>query len=158
MFTEQIFPGSRDGSRLNCCWSPPRVPWKNQNFIFHLENVILLCWYEEKLEIQIVYSRFYAFREGAVPRHVTSCSSQFWHLLAILRWARFKSEQEPHGRAIAVPSFSPAHYANTFIHFPVVKTMILGSFISKSKTNKWSGSVSIFIFTCIYIYEYFNVL
>lgn len=27
--------------------------------------------YKEKLEIQIVYSRFYAFREGAVPKHVT---------------------------------------------------------------------------------------
>lgn len=39
-----------DGSRLNCCCSPPRVPGRSQNFIFHLEDVVLAALQQLKAE------------------------------------------------------------------------------------------------------------
>lgn len=152
MFTKQILPGSnwqgwiKAELLLVTSWSPMKEP----EFHFSLrKRGSSSAGYKEKLETQMVYRRFYAFREGAVPRCVTYLvlpnSDICWPF-----WGG------PTSWAIALPLFSPASYANTFIPFPVVETTILGSFMHK--TNKWSGFVSVFIFTSLYIYEYFNAL
>lgn len=97
----------RDGSRLNCYWSPPRVPRRNQRFIFHLENMVLApLGTKRSLKYELCTA-------DSMPLGRKQFQSM-WHILffPILTFTghsevgQVKVWEGPHGRAIALPSFS----------------------------------------------------